>query len=412
MRASPATGGHGVGPSDESLRALDWLNLFVAALLASFGPFVALYLAGQGWTPRNIGLILTAGGLAGLATEVPAGELLDCVRSKRGLIALGTAIVTAAVLILALWPDFVAVLAASVLQGTTGGILGPGIAAVSLGLVGHDALAARLGRNQRFASIGGLAAAVLMGGIGYLLPTRDIFFAAAALEAPVLVALGAIRAGDIHFGRACGAPDHDAARPPRQRRAALFGDRRLLTFGLCLFLFQIANASILPLVGEALARDAGHHPTLVLAALMVIPQVIVALLAPLVGRTAQSWGRRPLLLIGFGAMPVRALAFAVLPDGALLLPVQALDGLTGATLGVLVALTVADLTKGSGRFNLGQGFIGTLSGVGAALSTALSGLVVERFGPQAGFLAAAAVALAAAALLWTLMPETRPPRAP
>jgi MFS family permease len=397
-----------VRPSFESLRALDWLNLFLAGLLASFGPFVALYLADQGWAPAAIGLVLTASGLAGLLTQVPAGELLDMVQSKRTLVGLGTAVVTVAALIFALWPGFPAVFAASVLQGMTGGILGPGIVAVSLGLVGHDALAERLGRNQRFASIGGLAAAGLMGSIGYLLSTRDIFFAIAALELPVLAALIRVRASDIHFGRSCGAPDHDSTRPERTGRAILLKDRRLLIFGICLFLFQVANTSILPLVGEALAHDEGRRSSLILSALIVIPQIIVALLAPWAGRAADSWGRRPLLLIGFGVVPIRALIFAVVTDPAFLMPMQALDGITGATLGVLTALTVADLTKGTGRFNLAQGFIGTLSGVGASLSTSISGLVVERFGHTAGFLGATGVALAAVAILWAFMPETKP----
>lgn len=188
----------------------------------------------------------------------------------------------------------------------------------------------------------------------------------------------------------------------------LLKDRRLLIFGICLFLFQVANASILPLVGEALAHDEGRRSSLVMSALIVIPQIIVALLAPLAGRTADSWGRRPLLLIGFGVVPIRSLVFAVVTDPTFLMPVQILDGITGATLGVLTALTVADLTKGTGRFNLAQGFIGTLSGLGASLSTSISGLVVERFGQAAGFLGATGVALIAVVILWAFMPETKP----
>jgi hypothetical protein len=283
-----------------------------------------------------------------------------------------------------------------------------GIAAISLGLVGHEALAERLGRNQRFASIGALAAAGLMGSIGYFLSTRDIFLAIALLELPVLAALIRVRASDIHFGRSCGAPEHESMQPARTGRAILLKDRRLLIFGLCLFLFQVANASILPLVGEALAHDEGRQSSLVMSALIVIPQIVVALLAPSASRAADRWGRRPLLLIGFGVVPLRSLAFAVVTDPAFLIPIQALDGITGATLGVLTALTVADLTKGTGRFNLAQGFIGTLSGVGASLSTSISGLVVERFGHIAGFLGATGVALLAVSILWAFMPETKP----
>jgi len=132
------------------------------------------------------------------------------------------------------------------------------------------------------------------------------------------------------------------------------------------------------------------------------------LLAPWVGRTANSWGRRPLLLIGLGVLPIRSTFFALTPDPALLVVVQLLDGLTGAVLGVLTALVIADLTKGTGRFNLAQGLVGTLSGIGAALSTSISGLIVERVGHMAGFLGVTMVGLIAISILWLFVPETRP----
>ncbi len=403
---------HDASPRLDSLRALDRLNFFLAAMQAGFGPFVAIDLADQGWAPESIGFVLSVGGLAGLLAQVPSGELLDVVQSKRMLVGAGSVAVALGALILALWPYFPAVLAASIIQGSTGGVLGLGVAAITLGLVGHKAVAERLGRNQRFSSIGSLCAAGLMGVIGYFLPTRDIFFATAILSLPVLLALVAIHAADIHFGRSCGAPDCHSTRPDRVRRNSLFRDRRVLVFASALFLFQLANASILPLAGESLAHAEGRQSSLVLSALIIAPQIIVALLAPWAGRTANSWGRRPLLLLGLGVVPIRALFFGTVTDPALLVAVQALDGITGATLGVLTALVVADITNGTGRFNLLQGLIGTLSGIGASLSTSLSGFAVQKFGHTAGFLGVAAVALAAVAILLALMPETKPVDAP
>jgi len=392
----------------ESLHALDWLNFFLAALLMGLGPFLASSLSDRGWTPANIGFVLTVSGLAGLLTQIPAGELIDVAKSKRTLIGTGTAAVTLALLIFGLRSDFPSIFTASVLQGTSGSILGPAVAAISLGLVGNDALAERLGRNQRFASIGGLTAAGLMGVIGYLTSLSDIFLVTAALAFPVLLALARIRTTDIHFARSCCAPDDHPADPQRVSRVVLFEDRRLLAFAACLLLFQVANASMLPLIGERLVHVEGRWSSLVVSALIVGPQVIVALLAPWVGRTANSWGRRPLLLIGLGVLPIRSSFFALTTDPALLVAIQLLDGLTGAVLGVLTALVIADLTKGTGRFNLAQGLVGTLSGIGAALSTSISGLIVERVGHMAGFLGVTMVGLIAIAILWVFVPETRP----
>jgi MFS family permease len=396
-------------PSGTSLRGLDAVNLFLAGALSGFGPYVAAFLAEQNWTQQDIGFVLTAGGFAGLLSQLPGGALLDAIRSKRLAVALGAAMVAAGALIIAVWPTFPLVLAALVLQGITGGFLGLAIAAISLGLVGHAALAERLGRNQRFASTGGVVAAGLMGLVAYFLSYRAIFFAAAALVLPLLAALGRIRSSDIHFGRASCLPDDQGpSAPPRAGLGSLWKNHGLLIFAGCVFLFQMANASMLPLAGEAFAYSKDTLSSLIVSALIMVPQVIVAIMAPWAGRRANTWGRRPLLLVGFAALPIRALLFAWTTNPTILIAAQILDGVSGTMLGVLTALIVADLTMGTGRFNLAQGFVGTISGIGASLSTTLSGLVAGSLGRAAAFLGIAAVALAAVLLLWLLMPETNP----
>jgi MFS family permease len=377
--------------------------------LSGFGPYVAAFLAEQNWTQQSIGFVLTAGGFAGLLSQLPGGAMLDAIRSKRTAVGLGAGMVAAGALIIALWPSFPVVLAALVLQGITGGFLGLAIVAISLGLVGNTALAERLGRNQRFASMGGVVAAGLMGLIAYFLSFRAIFFVAAALVLPLLAALGSIRPADIHFGRASCVPDHQGpSKPPRVRLRSLWKNQGLLIFAGCVFLFQVANASVLPLAGEALAYSKEAVSSLIVSALIMVPQAIVAIIAPWAGRRANTWGRRPLLLVGFAALPIRALIFAYTTDPIILIVAQLLDGVSATMLGVLTALIVADLTAGTGRFNLAQGFVGTISGIGASLSTTLSGLLAGNLGRAAGFLGIAVVALAAALLLWLLMPETNP----
>src|SRR5271156_3874679 len=396
-------------PSSGSLRGLDAVNLFLAGALSGFGPYVAAFLAEQNWTQQDIGFVLTAAGFAGLLSQLPGGAWPAAIRSKRFAVALGAAMVAAGALIIAVWPSFPLVLTAQVLQGITGGFLGLAIAAVRLGLVGHAALAERLGRNQRFASTGGVVAAGLMGLIAYFLSYRAIFFAAAALVLPLLAALGRIQPSDIHFSRASGVPDHQGpSAPPRARLRSLSKSRGLLIFAGCVFLFQMANASMLPLASEALAYSKQALSSLIVSALIMVPQVIVAIMAPWVGRRANIWGRRPLLLVGFAALPIRALVFAWTANPTILIAAQVLDGVSGTMLGVLTALIIADLTLGTGRFNLAQGFVGTMSGIGASLSTTLSGLVAGSLGRAAGFLGIAAVALAGILLMWLWMPETNP----
>jgi MFS family permease len=397
-----------MSPSDRSLSGLDGLNFFLAGMQAGFGPFVAVLLAAEKWTQQDIGFVLSVGGIAALLSQLPGGELLDATRSKRLLVALGAVVVALSALALMLWPILPVVFVALVLQGLTGGVLGPAVAAISLGLVGHDALSERLGRNQRFASAGAVGATALMGAIGYFASYQAIFFASAALVIPLLAALTRIRSDDVHFGRACGQPDHhEPTQPPRSLRLSLPKNLGLLTFAVCLFLFQFANASMLPLEGEALAYRSGTHASFVISAMIIVPQLVVVVAAPWVGREAQSWGRKPLLLIGFGALAIRGLLFALTGNPLVLVCVQLLDGVSGSTLGVLTALVIADLTKGTGRFNLAQGFVGTLAGIGAALSTTFFGLIAGHFGSTLGFVGIAAVALCIVLIAWFWMPETK-----
>jgi MFS family permease len=396
-------------PSNVSLSGLDGVNFFLAGILAGFGPYLAAYLADQKWTQENIGFVLTASGVAGLLSQLPGGELLDTVRSKRAVVVAGVVMVAVSAVIIAFQPSFPLVFAALMLQGITGGFLGPAIAAISLGLVGHAALPERLGRNQRFASTGNLVTAALMGLIGYFLSYQAIFLTVAALAIPLFVALAPIRAPDIHFGRACGAPDHDMpSLPARASLRSLWKSPGLLTFGACLFLFQLANASVLPLVVEDLVYQGEKRSSLVVSALIILPQIIVAVTAPWVGQWAKNWGRRPLLLIGLGALPIRALLFASVVDPTLVVVFQLLDGISGAVLGVLTALVIADVTGGTGRFKFAQGIVGTASGIGASLGTTLFGVVAAGFGRTAVFLSIASVALLAVVILWFFMPETRP----
>jgi MFS family permease len=157
-------------PNTRSLRALDGVNLFIAAVLAGFGPFVAVFLGDRGWSQQDIGFVLSAAGITSLLSQIPGGELLDATRSKRLLVGAGTLMLAGGALIVAFRPDFPLVFVALMLEGTTGGFLGLGITAISLGIVGRSALAERLGRNQRFKSTGSLLAAAVMGAMDIFCP--------------------------------------------------------------------------------------------------------------------------------------------------------------------------------------------------------------------------------------------------
>ena len=396
-----------MAPSQQSLRGLDWFIFFVADVQTGFGPFVSVYLTTQHWTQIDIGFVLSAAGFVALIGQMPGGALVDAARSERFVAGLAIAAICLSALSYAALPIFPVVLGGSVLHALASCVLGPAMAAISLGLVGHAAIGERLGRNARFASIGNGLAAAAMGACGYLLSARAVFVVTVLLLIPALIALRAISEAEIDPERAHGAPPRQVHKPPVQP-SALLHNRPLLIFAGCLLLFHLANSAMLPLVGSAVTMRSARWATVIIAACIVVPQLVVAALSPWVGRRAQIWGRRPLLLIGFAALPVRGMLFASVSSPSLLLAVQLLDGITAAVFAVMVPLVVADLTRGTGHFNLGQGILGTTTGIGASLSTTLAGYVTDRFGSAWAFTMLAAIAFVGLGVLWRLMPETRP----
>jgi MFS family permease len=399
-------------PSPRSLRGLDWFSFFLADIQTGFGPFVAVYLTTQSWTQMDIGLILTAGGLISLAGQMPGGALVDAVRSAR--IAIGVAVVAICVsaLAIAAWPIFPIVFGARALHAAASCILGPAIAAISLGLVGYAALGERIGRNARFASIGGGVAAATMGACGHFISTQAVFILTAIMVAPALLALVQIRSSDIALRINRGRTSEPGSAASTVGFRGLLCNRRLLIFAGCLVLFQLANAAMLPIMGSILTMRSGEWAATIVAACMVVPQFIVAGFAPWIGRQAQLRGRRPLLVVCFVALALRAVSFAFVTNPYLIVALQVFDGVSAVILGIVFPLVVADITRDTGRFNLALGIVGSAVGIGAALSTTVAGYMLDNFGSAITFCSMAGVAAAGMLLAWLVMPETRPEAEP
>ena len=208
-------------PSPRSLRGLDWFVFFVADVQTGFGPFVSVYLTGQRWTQFDIGLVQSAAGIVSLIGQMPGGAIVDAARSERLVAGIAIVTICVAALTYAALPIFPVVLTGSVLHALASCVLGPAMAAISLGLVGHAAIGARLGRNARFASVGNGLAAAVMGACGYLLSARAVFIVTVLLLGPALL-------GAAHH---CAEGDRSRTRPRRSaapaRRQAAHQSRRV-----------------------------------------------------------------------------------------------------------------------------------------------------------------------------------------
>lgn len=353
-------------------------------------------------------MLLTVAGLVGLFGQIPAGAVVDAVKSPRALITLALLGIGASAVAFASLPIFVFALATRILHAVASCLLNLALISLSLGLAGEGGISERLGRNAAFASAGTATAAAVMGLCGYYLSSRAVFFIAGWLVVPALAALWLIKAEDI-------GPATDAARgAPANLRATASGmaillrEKRFVSLAFCLALFHLANAAMLPLSASIVTLRSSQAATLMVAAAILVPQLVTTLVSPSVGRKAQLWGRRPLLLMGFAALAIRGLLFASTSDPAWIVAFQALDGLSAAVLAVIPPVMIVDLTRASGHFNLAQGVAGSAAGVGAALSTVLAGYLSDRYGAHAAFTTLTVLAAAGFSAVLLLLPETEP----
>ncbi len=381
---------------------------FVADIQTGFGAFVAVFLTTQKWTQVDIGLLLTASSLVGLFGLVPAGAIVDATRSPRAVVAVCLVAIGASAFLFASFPIFLLAMATRVLHGLASCVLGLALVSLSLGLVGENDMSERLGRNAAFASAGTGLAAGVMGFCGYYLSSRAVFYLAGSLTLPALFALSCIATSEV-------GPASDASRgAPTNLKTLAFGlgqmarDGRFLRFIFCLAMFHLANAAMLPLAASMVTLRSREAATLMVAASIVVPQFVTATLSQWVGRRTRILGRKPMLLMGFAALTLRGLAFSLTGEPEWLVLFQSLDGLSAAVLAVVTPLIIVDLTRENGHFNLAQGLAGSAAGVGAALSTTLTGYMSDRYGSYAAFNLLTILAALGFVAVRLLMPETEP----
>jgi predicted MFS family arabinose efflux permease len=384
----------------KSLRALNAVNFFMADVQAGLGPFLGVFLEQRHWSPAQIGVVMTIGGISGMAVTTPLGALVDRTQAKRAIVVASAIIITFASIAILLRPDFLVVASSQALTGIAGAAVGPAVAAITLGLVFQKGFAHQLGRNEAFNHSGNVVAASLAGLTGYMFGLGAAF---AVLAVMAILAVGAtlqIDPDEIDHRAARGASEqHTEA--DIARFTVLLRSRPLLILGVTLTLFHLGNAAMLPLLGQAfVARGAGDASAFT-GATVVIAQLTMVPVALLAARLAEARGYWIVFLLALIALPIRGLTASLVTSAWGLGPVQMLDGVGAGVLGVAVPGLVARILGGTGRVNAGLGAVMTLQGVGAALSPTVGGFVAERFGYPAAFLGLGVIAVLALAL-WLL----------
>jgi MFS family permease len=412
-------------PKRGSIRALRVLNFFLADVQNGMGPYMALFLqASVGWGPAQIGSALATGNIAQVLAQTPAGALIDRLRPKRALLLIGIGLIALGVLATAFFPVRPVVMGGQALVGVAGAVFPPCLAAIALGLVGRRKFDQAQGMNQAYNAAGNMFAALVLGAVGYYFNLRWMFYLVGILCAGAVLCVLRIKGDDIDFDLARGADAAEAKPadgPPAAAGSAgqgfkelLAGFRDLLTqrpvvvFLVSAVIFHFANAAMVPLVTQLLARGVGvQQAVLFTSGYMLASQLVFMVVAALSGKLAGRVGRKPLFLFGFAALALRGVLYTVSHAPAALIAVQCMDGLGAGIFGVVGVLIIADLTKGTGRFNAAQGAIATAQGLGAFLSNSVAGYLAKSRGDDFTFYVLASIALVGLVFFWVMMPETR-----
>ena len=394
-------------------RALDAANFFLADVRDGLGPYLAVYLlTEQKWDEARIGVVMSVATIAAILAQTPAGALVDATRAKRLVMAAAAMIVTLASLLLPLFPSFWPVAISQGIAHAAGVVFPPAIAAVSLGIVGHRAFTARIGRNETFNHAGNAVAAGIAGGAAYLFGPQVVFYLLAFMAAASLLSVLAIPESAIDHDLARGLHDTadengaEQARDQPSGLGVLLTCRPLLIFAVCVTLFHLSNAAMLPLVGQKLALQDKNLGTSLMSACIVAAQIIMVPMAILVGARADAWGHKRFFLAALLILPIRGALYTLSDSKAWLVGVQLLDGIGAGIFGAIFPVIVADLMRNTGRFNVAQGAVITAQSIGAALSTTLAGLVVVTYGYGAAFLTLGSVAALGFVVCWLGLPGT------
>lgn len=394
-------------PSRQSLSALDKANFLLADVRDGMGPYLAIYLmVTLRWQPQDIGIAMSVMGITTVVMQTPAGILVDRTTRKKLFTVLASLLMAVAALLTITVPTYPVIIAGQALMGISAAWFGPAVAAITLGLVGHQALDARIGRNETFNHAGNVIAALLAGLIGHFLSSKGIFVLLAVMSLLSSISIWQIKDGEINHELARGSGESDHKTDESIWRS-LLRTPSLLLFALACVLFHFANAAMLPLLGQRLSLKAqAGKASVYMSACIVVAQIVMIPVSAWVGKHA-SKGRKRILLVAFLVLPIRGVLYTLTNDEILLVCIQVLDGLGAGIFGVLSILIVSDLTKGTGLFNTTQGAIATAVGLGASLSNAFAGFLLQRSNFQTVFLVLAGIALVALLLVWWGVPETK-----
>ncbi len=374
--------------------ALNAVNFALAGSREGFGPFLGVYLQQKGFDPIATGFAMSLAGVAGLLATTPIGAFVDRLKTKRTALVLAVVCIAVGAAAIVATRSLWVIGGAQVLIGVADTSIAPLIAAITLGIVGAEGYAAQVSRNEAFNHAGNAANAALAAVLGYYFGLGFVAVAIGAMAIASSTVITRINPTLI---------DHTKARSgkadERSTFTALLQTPGLTLLAITVMLFETANGAMLPFLAQARAA-AGSDPSVTTGIMTVVAQATMVGAALVAAPLARWRGHRIVMTLALAIVVLRCLIAHYAVSWPLILIVQVLEGLAMGLGGVAIPALVADVMSGSGRASAGLGAVMTAFGAGAALSPLLAGVVAQRFGFAASFLALGAVAVLGL-ILWT-----------
>ena len=390
--------------------ALPAVNFFMADVGGGLGPFLSTWLAEVAkWNESQIGWVIAAGSLTGALLAGPAGSIVDRLGRPRLMLALACGAILAGTLVLLPARAFWLVMLAQITVAAGGALGGPSISGLTLSVVGKTGFPKQQGTNEASNHAGNVAAAASIAGLSWLIGPMAAVVVLGIMAGATLLTLWLMDGKAIDADRMRGR----SKRQKGEKRGAtknLFKSRRLWTLFAVIFLFQIGNSSMLPLLGQRIVHEGNSNATSWMSWCVIAAQLTMIPVALTAGRTADRFGRRMLLMFACGVVIARCAVAMFASGNYWLIPIEILDGICAATFSVAAPVAVADLTYGTGRTQTAMGAMAMMQAGGAALASVAWGYSVGWIGYPTTFGAMAVAPAAAIALLFTIVLKDEQPQ--
>ena len=378
---------------------LDVFNICAADIRDGLGPYLTIFLLSKNWTPSAIGWALSSASFAALLATAPAGFLIDQVSRKRLVIALASIVI--ALTTIGIWfsQSFWVVIALQVTMGLASSLIGPAIAFLSRLISGSEDLPKRIGRNEIFNHAGNFAAASLSAALVNLYNVEWIFGLVVFMSISSIYAIFRIPASKGFHVPTLNLTDRKLPRFDLAGIKSVLLDSEVVVVLITAFLFQFANASLLPIMAQVRSVNPLHDGVEFLSIGIVIAQLTSIPAAWFAGSFTKRFSAHLCLAIGISAVAVRALIFHISSHLLVLEAAQILDGVAAGVIAVAPIVAIFRVAEGRGNYGFLAGVLAMFIGLGATLSSLASGYTYQYFGSSAYFYSVIILSLTALALI-------------